>query len=345
MGLAALDPVRDAIGSGHATKTITLSCGKLTTGVTVREWSSILMLRNLKSPKSYFQAAFRVQSPWVLRNPVGDDPTRELVLKPECFVFDFAPTRALRQVSEYGIKLSPGEGNPERAVADLVAFLPVLVYDGANMKRMDAGEIFDIAMTGTPATLLARKWESALPVNVDNMTLRRVMDSEKAMEAVGRIEGWRALGDNPLETIVNKSERVKDLKAKVKDGEATAKEQKELTKEEREFRSMRKEVQQKLIKFATRIPAFMYLTDARENTLQDVIRSIEPDLFLTVTGLTVADFDLLVELKVFNTEHMNEAVFGFKRYENASLEYTGLTTRDGETSIGGYDVVVPKATA
>ena len=112
MGLAALDPVRDAIGSGHATKTITLSCGKLTTGVTVREWSSILMLRNLKSPESYFQAAFRVQSPWVLRNPEGDDPTRELVLKPECFVFDFAPTRALRQVSEYGIKLSPGGATP-----------------------------------------------------------------------------------------------------------------------------------------------------------------------------------------------------------------------------------------
>jgi hypothetical protein len=58
----------------------------------------------------------------------------------------------------------------------------------------------------------------------------------------------------------------------------------------------------KLVKFATRIPAFMYLTDCRENTLQDVITKLEPDLFLAVTGLTVKDFHLLVRLKVFNPE-------------------------------------------
>ena len=63
IGLEALPPVRAAIGNGHDSKTITLSCGKLTTGVTVQQWSSILMLRNLKSPETYFQAAFRVQSP------------------------------------------------------------------------------------------------------------------------------------------------------------------------------------------------------------------------------------------------------------------------------------------
>ncbi|HMS21991.1 DEAD/DEAH box helicase family protein [uncultured Sphingorhabdus sp.] len=60
IGLAALDPVRKAIGGGHDSKSITLSCGKLTTGVTVPQWSSILMLRNLQSPETYFQAAFRM---------------------------------------------------------------------------------------------------------------------------------------------------------------------------------------------------------------------------------------------------------------------------------------------
>ncbi len=116
IGLEALPPVRQAVGSGFDTKTITLSCGKLTTGVTVAQWSSILMLRNLKSPETYFQAAFRVQSPWSIKNPNGDNPNEEEVLKPVCFVFDFAPTRALRQLSEYGIGLSPGEPNPENAV-------------------------------------------------------------------------------------------------------------------------------------------------------------------------------------------------------------------------------------
>jgi hypothetical protein len=342
IGLDALPPVRKAIGSGFDTKTITLSCGKLTTGITVPQWSSILMLRNLKSPETYFQAAFRVQSPWSIKNPNGDDPNAEEILKPVCFVFDFAPTRALRQLSEYGIGLSPGEPNPENAVRDLVSFLPVLAYDGANMTQIDAGGILDIAMAGTSATLLARKWESAMLVNVDNDTLRRILDNPEAMAAMERIEGWRSLGDNIIETIINKSETVKDLKDKAKEKDLSAKEKKQLTDEEKEYKSKRKMVQEKLIKFATRIPAFMYLTDFRENTLQDVITKIEPDLFQTVTGLTVKDFHLLVRLKVFNTEHMNQAVFAFRRYEDASLRYTGIESHAGLTHYGLYDTVVAR---
>jgi len=339
IGLDALPPVRKAIGSGFTTKTITLSCGKLTTGVTVPQWSSILMLRNLKSPETYFQAAFRVQSPWSIKNPNGDNPNEEEILKPVCFVFDFAPTRALRQLSEYGIGLSPNESNPESAVKDLVSFLPVLAYDGANMTQIDAGGILDIAMAGTSATLLARKWESALLVNVDNDTLRRVLDNPEAIAAVERIEGWRSLGDNIIETIINKSETVKELKNKAKGKELTEKQKKQLTDEEKEYKSKRKLVQEKLIKFATRIPAFMYLTDFRENTLQDVITKLEPELFLTVTGLTVKDFHLLVRLKVFNTEQMNQAVFAFRRYEDASLRYTGIESHEGLAHYGLYDTV------
>jgi L-rhamnose mutarotase len=345
IGLDALPPVRKAIGSGFESKTITLSCGKLTTGVTVPQWSSILMLRNLKSPETYFQAAFRVQSPWSIKNPNGDDPNQEEILKPVCFVFDFAPTRALRQLSEYAIGLSPNEPNPENAVKDLVSFLPVLAYDGANMTQIDAGGILDIAMAGTSATLLARKWESALLVNVDNDTLRRILDDPEAMAAVERIEGWRSLGDNIIETIINKSEKIKELKNKARDGKLSATEKKQLTEEEKEYKSKRKLVQEKLIKFATRIPAFMYLTDFRENTLQDVITKLEPDLFLAVTGLTVKDFHLLVRLKVFNTEQMNQAVFAFRRYEDASLRYTGIESHPGLTHYGLYDTVVAREDA
>ena len=212
IGLAALPPVRKAIGSGFDTKTITLSCGKLTTGVTVPQWSSILMLRNLKSPETYFQAAFRVQSPWSIKNPNGDNPHEEAIIKPVCFVFDFAPTRALRQIADYGAGLSPETPNPEHAVEELVKFLPVLAYDGSNMTQVDAGGILDIAMSGTSATLLARKWESALLVNVDNDTLRKIMANQAAMDAVMNIEGFRALGSGIFETVVNKSEAVKDTK-------------------------------------------------------------------------------------------------------------------------------------
>jgi len=340
IGLDALPPVRKAIKSGFETKTITLSCGKLTTGVTVPQWSSILMLRNLKSPETYFQAAFRVQSPWAIKNPNGDNPNEEESLKPVCFVFDFAPTRALRQFSEYAIGLSPNESNPENSVKELVSFLPVLAYDGANMTQIDAGGILDIAMAGTSATLLARKWESALLVNVDNDTLRRILDNPEAMAAVERIEGWRSLGDNIIETIINKSDKVKELKSKGKGGELSPKQKQQLSEEEKEYKAKRKLVQEKLIKFATRIPAFMYLTDFRENTLQDVITKLEPELFRAVTGLDVNDFHLLVRLKVFNTEQMNQAVFAFRRYEDASLRYAGIDSHPGLSHYGLYDTVV-----
>lgn len=335
IGLAALEPVKTAIGSGFETRTISLSCGKLTMGVTVPQWSSMLMLRNLKSPETYFQAAFRVQSPWAISNPEGDDPRAEEVIKPVCFVFDFAPTRALRQIADYGMGLSSGASNPEDAVNELVGFLPVLAYTGSEMVQVDAGQILDMAIAGTSATLLARKWESALLVNVDNDTLKRVLSNKEALAAVMRIEGFRKLGDNPLETVINKSEAVKKAKK-----EQTKKDKKELTKEEKEYKSLRKQIQEKLIKFATRIPAFMYLTDFRENTLQDVITKIEPDLFKVVTGLTVEDFNLLVSLGVFNGAQMNQAVFAFRRYEDGSLSYTGIDSHDDLKRIGLFDTAI-----
>jgi len=135
---------------------------------------------------------------------------------------------------------------------------------------------------------------------------------------------------------------VKNLKNKAKEEKLSKKEQKQLTEEEKEYKSKRKLIQEKLIKFATRIPAFMYLTDFRENTLKDVITKIEPDLFQTVTGLTVKDFHLLVSLKVFNTEQMDQAVFAFRRYEDASLRYTGIDSHEGLTHYGLYSTVVAR---
>ena len=340
IGLDALPPVRKAIGSGHESKTITLSCGKLTTGVTVPQWSSMLMLRNLKSPETYFQAAFRVQSPWSITNPNGDNPHEEAIVKPVCFVFDFAPTRALRQIAEYGQGLSPETPNPEEAVEELVKFLPVLAYDGSNMTQIDAGGILDIAMAGTSATLLARKWESPILVNVDNDTLKRIMSNEAAMKAVMNIEGFRALGSGIFETVVNKSEAVRDTKKNNGDKPISDKKKRELTEDEKEYKSKRKQIQEKLIKFATRIPAFMYLTDFRENTLTDVITKLEPDLFKAVTGLSVEDFNLLVSLGVFNSTHMNQAVFAFRRYEDSSLFYTGIDSHPRLRHYGLYDTVV-----
>jgi len=338
IGVHALPPVLEAMGDPLKTKTITLTCGKLTTGVTVRPWTGIFMLRNSSSPETYFQAAFRVQNPWTIKNPDGTSPNEELILKEECYVFDFAPDRALRQIADYSCRLNVNEDDPEKKVEEFIHFLPVLAYDGSSMKQIDAAGVLDMAMSGTTATLLARRWESALLVNVDNDTLRRLMSNEQAMQALMSIEGFRNLNQD-IETIINKSEAVKKLKKEANDRELTTKEKCELTAEEKEFKSKRKQIQEKLIKFATRVPIFMYLTDYRERTLRDVITQLEPGLFKKVTGLTVKDFELLVSLGVFNSALMNDAVYKFKRYEDPSLVYTGINRREGE-GIGLYDTVM-----
>jgi len=338
IGVEALPPVFEAMDNPLTTKTITLSCGKLTTGVTVKPWTGILILRNSSSPETYFQAAFRVQSPWTIKNPDSTAPNREQIIKEECYVFDFAPDRALRQIADYSCRLNVNESNPEKKVEEFIRFLPVLAYDGSSMKQIDAAGILEMAMSGTTATLLARRWESALLVNVDNNTLQRLMNNKAAMEALMSIEGFRNLNQD-IETIINKSEAVKKAKKEANDKELSTKKQKELSDEEKEYKSLRKQIQEKLIKFATRVPVFMYLTDYRERCLKDVITQLEPGLFKKVTGLNVKDFELLISLGVFNSALMNDAVYKFKRYEDSSLVYIGVNKHEDE-DVGLFDTVL-----
>jgi len=155
-----------------------------------------------------------------------------------------------------------------------------------------------------------------------------------------KIEGFRTLGGDIIETIVNKADKIKKLKRK--GDNITKREKKELTEEEKEYKSKRKQVQEKLMKFATRIPIFMYLTDYREEALTDIIRKLEPELFQRVTALTIPDFELLVSVGVFNSDQMNDAILKFRRYEDSSLEYTGVNRHENDEYIGTYDSRIRK---
>lgn len=339
LGAKALDPVLESMGNPLKSKTITLSCGKLATGVTVRPWTGVFMLRNLTSPETYFQAAFRVQSPWTIQNPDGTAPNRREIVKRECYILDFAPNRALRLVSEYGRRLGDESANPEEQVAEFIKFLPVLAYDGSSMRRIDAKGVLDMTLSGTTATLLARRWESALLVNVDNRTLEAILASEEALRALGKIKGFRALNQE-IEKIISHSRHVRDLKTRANERSLSREEKREISDREKGIRKSRQEIQRKLIKFATRIPLFMYLTDYREHTLKDIVTELEPDLFRKVTGLEIRDFELLVSMNVFNSSLMNDAIYKFKRYEDASLSYAGIERHVGP--VGLYDTVVTR---
>lgn len=349
LGLAALPPVERMISGsvedakGLNSLSITLSCGKLMTGVSVPQWSGIFMLNNLSSPETYFQAAFRVQTPWTAKQVDPEKGAYKEVLKDTCYVFDFSPNRALSLVAEYATQLSTSENRErEEQVSEFLNFLPVLCYDGYSMQQLDAGPLLDFAVSGTSASMLARRWESTRLIDVSSATLKRLLeDAPDLVDRLSNMESFRNLRDlkSDLTRTISKDETLQKLKAKEKSGEKLTPEESVEAKEAKEQnQSLRKKLQENLIKFAARIPVFMYLTDEREETLHQVITAVEPALFQKVTNLTVADFKLMCELGLFHEATMSAAVYAFRRYEDSSLDYAGggLTEEEKPAVYGGF---------
>lgn len=337
IGLEAFVNAKEIIGNPLKTKTITLSCGKLTTGVTIPSWSGIFFLRDTTSPETYFQSAFRVQSPWVLRNSDGLDPKKKEILKPICYIFDFSPNRALNLISEYSSRLDLNDTRTaELRVQEFLNFLPVLCYDGSSMQMLNAVELLDIAVTGVASTMLAKRWQSAQLIDVSNITLERLLNTPDVMKALENIEAFRNLNKD-ISKVITSEKEINKLKKDSIDDPLTKKDEKQVSDTEKENKGFKKQLREKLLKFITRIPVFMYLTDYREEVLKDVIMNIEPELFTKVTGLTVHDFEKLCEIGVFNSQNINSAIFAFKRFEEYSLIYAGGKELIGSDIIGGFD--------
>ena len=336
MGASAKPPVEKAIDRAVKAKksgSITLSCGKLMTGVTVREWGAILMLRSLKSPESYFQAAFRIQSPWSYREPNGD----VVVLKDPVLVFEFDPNRALSLVAEYGMKLaSTGDLTPQQAIGDLINYLPIFQFSGGAMLQLDAADVLNVATTGVGASALARRWNDPLLVEVNTATLEALLAQPDLVAALEQIEAFRNLADM-AEQVVTSEKKLKKVerekgKKNLSDDEK---------KEKKESNSLKAKIREKLQHFLTKIPVFMYVTDHREEALKDIIESLDSALFTRVTGLTVDDFKLLNKIGLFSASQMDAAIWQFRSFENASLHYAdadGVGELHGK--VGLWDTVV-----
>ncbi len=326
MGVKALEPVQKAMNDPLNSKTITLTVGKLCQGVTVKPWSGIFFLRDTTSPESYFQTIFRVQSPWTIpsedKNAINDE-----IVKKDCYVFDFAPNRALKLITDYTFRLNVNETNPEKSVSEFLKFLPVLSFDGTSMIELNAEQLIENSIIGTSGSQLAKAFESPALINVDNETLTKLMNNPEALAAVMKIEGFKTLKSD-IETIINSSSKINSLKKASTEKNLSEKETKILTDEEKKLKSARQKLQERLQIFSARIPVFMYLTDFREQTLQDVITKLEPGLFKKVTSLTVKEFELIRSIGIFNSTLMNNIIVKFKRYEDHSLHYRDFTKHD-----------------
>ncbi len=333
LGREALPPVVTAIGRvPQDSKTITLSCGKLMTGVTVPAWTGIFMLRELKSPESYFQAAFRVQSPWVSKLiNTAEGGVDEVIHKEHCYVLDFSPNRALRQIVDYATRLradTAAERNDEEAIEAFMEFLPVLSFDGYSMSQLHAADVIDYLTKGISSSMLARRWNSPELLTLDLKAMEALVANPELLASLEQIEMFRNITDDLTALIsTNKELRQKSL----------AKEK--LTKEEKAAKDdaakRRDNLKKRLQRFITRIPAFMYLTDDREKTVRDIILQVEPDLFQAVTGLTLKDFEQMVDARVFNDSKMNDAVWKFRTFEEPSLQY-GAVGEAAPRTVGGW---------
>ncbi len=140
----SFDKVRNAIATYE--KTITLSVGQLTTGVTIPEWTAVLMLSNMKSPALYMQAAFRAQNPCLFKE------NAKFLRKKNAYVFDFDPARTLTVFEEFAndlnSKTADGRGDADERkenIRELLNFFPVIGEDeGGEMIELDAEKVMSI---------------------------------------------------------------------------------------------------------------------------------------------------------------------------------------------------------
>jgi hypothetical protein len=245
----------------------------------------------------------------------------------------------LNLISEYNSRLSVDEKtSPETKVQEFINFLPVLCFDGTDMKELNASELLDIAVTGVASTMLAKRWQSPFMVDVGDFVLEKLLGNSELLSALEKIEGFRNLSQD-LSRVITSEKSLKKLK---KDNPDRKKEEIPETeqKEKKENQNYKKELRKKLLQFITKVPIFMYLTDNREVCLKDVITEIEPELFTLVTGLKVRDFEKLCEIGVFNDQFLNSAIFAFKRFEESSLVYAGGKVLKSTDIVGGWDVEV-----
>ncbi len=157
--------VKDAIAKHN--KTITLSCGQLTTGVTIKEWTAVLMLTDIKTPSLYMQAAFRAQ------NPYKQFKNGELLTKKSAYLFDFAPTRVLEIYDQFANGLNPKavkgeitEKDREENIQELLNFFPVISEDiNGEMVELDANKVLTFPNALAAAEIVKAQFMSNLLFN------------------------------------------------------------------------------------------------------------------------------------------------------------------------------------
>lgn len=234
----ALNLVKTAIKeAGTEGYTITLSCGKLTTGVTIREWTAVMMLAGSysTSASTYLQTIFRVQSPCNMNGKI----------KTDCYVFDFAPDRALKVIAEsVNISTKPGRINSEEKQKILGAFLnycPVISLEGTKMKKLSTSRLLQRVKRVYAEKAIKNGFDddslySDELLKLQNVDVEKFKGLQKILEQTKSLGKTKQIDINKQGLTDEEYEELERLEKKQK------KNKKELTPEEKEDLERRKEI-------------------------------------------------------------------------------------------------------
>ncbi|MDD3769960.1 MAG: GIY-YIG nuclease family protein [Sulfuricurvum sp.] len=325
-GVDALPPVEKALQEHD--KTITITVGKLTTGVSVPKWKAVLFLRDTDSPENYFQTAFRAQTPY--ENKLTGE------IKETCYIFDFSPNRSLKLLTSYSEKLSSDSllTTSEQKITEFIRYLPVLKVYGNEMYEMDAREVLTFDLSGIDAKGLGMRFVERRNIVVTRETIdamnanTEVRDRCAAIfEKIKMFKKYSGASDTELKnsdvdlvSLDANNQKIKKLETKTTSNEKEEKERnKELEKVEKEQKSEREKLRELLKTLLSRIPLYMYLTDATEENLEQVLVGDVHDLFRKATGITVDDFRYLKEIGLLQVDSIDGYILKFLELENKNF--------------------------
>lgn len=314
-------------GSLNKAGTITLTCRKFLTGVTIRPWDSILILNDIESAESYYQAIFRVQSAWVEKGKI---------LKKTGWIFDFAISRCLRTTFRYASALVDQQDNHnqltekdnlKKTLNSLCEDLCIKTFYEGKLKSdsVTSNEVFEAMRNEGSKVTLSKRITSDMLVSFP--ALASLKDFPQLYEALKNVKGYRTHEAGSIDSFIQIG---KDAKEKLKlKKEDVFKEDNEIEKEVKNEIEKEKDKEKKRKKrwYATQIKRlaicmadFIYMTECREYKIDQVIETRDSKLFHAVTGIDKDIFKELCNQGFIRKEALNRIVREFRIQEDSSLK-------------------------
>lgn len=277
--------VRDCIYKNPLT--ITLSCGKLNTGITIKQWDGVLMLDDTVSAESYWQTAFRVERQDSSAN------------KTDCFVFDFNPNRFLKVTYDYCQATAKKGQSTSSSIRSFLDTMKVLSYSDNKLVKIDPDNFEKIIIQSIDIDSLSQKYSS------DRMVNPYVDLSDESIDILNNI-----FSNSSKKVLVTKvtSSYYKNGKNFANNGNGSKMGQRTMKNEIRERIN-------KVIEITRHIPTFLYLSDnptVKIESVENIINHGNTDLFKEVVGIELYQFDQLVKEKLINVSFLNKAIESFK---------------------------------